>query len=91
MITMAIISKPGWHWASWCYFVVYYFYGVMLTLNIILGCVLDYIGNYLKASEATDRGGDLKDKQIRFMASLWKHQENNGGAGKEAEANKKMK
>jgi hypothetical protein len=39
---MAVISKGGSYWLSWIFFLTYWFYGILMVTNIILGCLLDF-------------------------------------------------
>jgi hypothetical protein len=39
---MAVISGGGKYWASWAFFLTYWFYGILMVMNIILGCLLDF-------------------------------------------------
>lgn len=65
---MGVVAGGGGTWGyvvSYIYFWGYFFLGILLVLNIILGMVLNFIGTYLSQTEELE----LEKEQKRIP--LW--------------------
>ena len=65
-IQMARVSNQDMNIASAIYFGLYYLLGVLMLQNIILGTILNYIGDYLAKSEENEKKVDQNKALAAF-------------------------